>query len=215
MANPSSITALVLAAGLSTRMGGHPKPLLPLGNRTVLEHILTALSACPVGQVIVVTGHCHQAVEELVARGPARSVFNPEYSSGEMLTSIQVGLRSAPAESDAAMIVLGDQPALDVSVVERVIAAYRAGKGSVVIPSYQMRRGHPILIGRNHWDEILKLGEGQTLRDFMKSVGAQIHHVEVDTPAILRDMDTPADYRRELAEYAHSIPVVAAVPSIQ
>ncbi len=213
MANSSSVTAIVLAAGLSTRMGGHAKPLLPLGDRTVIEHILTVLSACPVGQVVLVTGHQHHAVEEMVGGWSVRPVFNPQYSSGEMLSSIQVGLRSAPAESDAALIVLGDQPALAAPVVERVITAYREGKGSVIIPSYQRRRGHPILIGRKHWEEILKLAEGQTLRDFIKSVNAEIHHVEVDTPAILRDMDTPDDYRRELAEYAR-IPIPPVLHSV-
>ncbi len=202
MASQPLVTAIVLAAGLSTRMGGQPKPLLPFGESTIVEHILTVLMACPVHRIVLVTGHQHEDVERLLAPWDVCTVFNPQYVSGEMFSSIQVGLRAVPLDSDAALIVLGDQPALKALVVERVIGAYRDGRGSIVIPSFQMRRGHPILIGRDHWHSISSLEQGQTLRDYMRTVGSEIYHVEVNTPAILRDMDTPEDYRRELAHYA-------------
>lgn len=196
----SSVTAIVLAAGLSTRMGGRLKPLLPLGDITVIEHILSTLAACPIDEIIVVTGHQRRAIEQHLAGRPARTVFNPDYAAGEMLSSIQLGLRSASENSDAALIVLGDQPALESSVVDAVIAAYCNGRGNVIIPSFQMRRGHPILIARTHWKRIVEL-EGKTLRDFMRDVNAQICHVPVDSPGILRDMDTPDEYAREVADY--------------
>ncbi len=202
MASQSLVTAIVLAAGLSTRMGGQPKPLLPFGDGTVVEHILTVLRACPVHEIVLITGHRHGAFERLLADSEVRAIFNAQYASGEMLSSIQVGLGSVSVDSDAALIVLGDQPAVAVPVVERVIAAYRDGRGSIVIPSFQMRRGHPILIGRENWHRISRLDEGQTLRDYMRMVASEIYHVEVNSPAILRDMDTPEDYRRELAQYA-------------
>ena len=194
------ITAIVLAAGLSTRMG-QSKPLLPFGKRAVIEHILSALRECPVDVILVVTGHEREAVERRLAGWPIQTVFNPQFATGEMLASIQVGLRSAPDEAGAALIVLGDQPALERSVVEQVIAAYRRGPGSIVIPSHQMRRGHPLLIDRRHWAEILALREGQTLRDFFRGAAGAILHVEVATASVLRDMDTPVDYRRELVAY--------------
>ena len=192
------IAAVVLAAGLSTRMG-QAKPLLPWGKRTVVEHILSVLMECPVDEILVITGHEREAVERRLAPGPVRAVFNPHYATGEMLSSIQVGLRSTTA--DVALIVLGDQPALERSAVEMIVAAYQAGRGDIVIPSYQRRRGHPLLIGRRHWADILALSDGQTLREFFRSVGREIHHVEAATPVVLRDMDTPADYERELTEY--------------
>jgi len=192
------IAAVVLAAGLSTRMG-QAKPLLPWGKRTVVEHILSVLMECPVDEILVITGHEREAVERRLAPGPVRAVFNPHYARGEMLSSIQVGLRSTAA--DVALIVLGDQPALERSAVEMIVAAYQAGRGDIVIPSYQMRRGHPLLIDRKHWNEILALHEGQTLRDFFRGLGDMICHVEVTTPSVLQDMDTPADYQRELADH--------------
>ncbi len=204
------ITAIVLAAGLSTRMGGHPKPLLPFCHQTVLERILTSLAACPIDETVVVTGHCRQAVEQQLEGWQVRTAFNPSYSSGEMLGSVQVGLRAACAESNAALIVLGDQPALEVCVVRAVIAAFRDGLGGVIIPSFQMRRGHPLLIGSQHWSGILELQETQTLRDYLCRIGTEIYHVPVDTASILRDMDTPAEYRRELSEYLNRHPAEQA-----
>jgi molybdenum cofactor cytidylyltransferase len=195
------VTAIVLAAGLSTRMGGRLKPLLPLGELTVIERIISTLAACPLEEIVVVVGHQRQAIEQHLAGWDVRTVFNTDYATGEMLSSVQVGLRSVSAGSNAALIVLGDQPALESSVVAAVIAAYRDGLGSVIVPSFQMRRGHPLLIGRVWWQTILGL-EGKTLRDFMRGLGAEICHVPVNTPSIFQDMDTPAEYLRELAEYS-------------
>jgi molybdenum cofactor cytidylyltransferase len=200
--NPA-VTAIVLAAGLSTRMGGYPKPLLPFGDRTIIEHILTVLAQCPIGETIVVTGHRHPELEQHLARWPVRTVFNAQYASGEMLSSIQTGLRSASYESQAALIALGDQPTLSQALVEAIIQRFRQEGGGVVIPSFQRRRGHPILIGRPHWSAIMELKEGQTLRDYLRELGGEIHHVETGAPSILRDMDTPEQYRQGLAEYLH------------
>ncbi len=207
------ITAIVLAAGLSSRMGGRPKPLLPFGNQRIIERILTVLAGCPIEETVVVTGHCRYAVERQLEAWRVRPVFNPSYASGEMLSSIQVGLRAACGESNAALFVLGDQPALEVSVVRAVIAAFRAGRGTVVIPSFQMRRGHPLLIGLQHWNGILELQQGQTLRDYLRHIETQICHVEVDTASILRDMDTPEEYRQELSEYLNRHPTESAYSS--
>jgi len=194
------ITAVLLAAGLSSRMG-QSKPLLPFGEQTIIDQILSTLMKCSIDEVLVVTGYMREAVEEQLSGWAVRSVFNPEFDTGEMLSSVQVGLRSASIDAEAAMILLGDQPSLEETVVEMVLTDYRDGKGDIVIPSYQMRRGHPIIIGRAYWKDILDLGEGETLRDFFKGATEVIHHVEVSTPTVLRDMDTPADYRRELADH--------------
>lgn len=197
----STVAAIVLAAGLSTRMG-KPKALLPFDGRTIIEHILAVLENCPVDEILVVTGHERDAVEGLLNKLQVRAVFNPHYAAGEMLSSIQVGLQSISARADAAFIVLGDQPLLERSVVEQVVAVYHEGRGKIVIPSYQKRRGHPVLIDRAHWGGILSLGGQQSLRDYLRGLDSTaIYHLDVDTPTVLSDMDTPADYERVLANY--------------
>jgi len=194
------ITAIVLAAGLSTRMG-RTKPLLPWGKYTVIEHLVSVLNDCPVQEIVVITGHEHAAVERCLAGSPARVEFNPDYATGEMLSSLQVGLKAASVEADAALIVLGDQPALEQSVVEELVGVYRKDQRPIVIPSYNMRRGHPLLISRTYWDTLVALGAGQTLRDFLRGAGDAIYHVNLITPGVLQDMDTPDDYRLALEEY--------------
>lgn len=205
--NRTPITAIILAAGLSSRMG-RPKPLLPFGERLVIERILTALAQCDVAETLVVVGHAHSLVEQRLQGWPnTRPIFNPDYASGEMLSSLQTGLRAVSPASSAALVALVDQPCLEPGVVASLVEAYQARLGRVIVPSYQMRRGHPMLIDRAHWPAILGLVAGQSLRDFMRAAAASIHHVTVDTPSILRDMDTPTDYERELADYLAGQPL--------
>lgn len=197
------LTAIVLAAGLSTRMGTL-KQLLPFGERTVVSHIVSVLEDCPVDEILVITGHERAAVEQSLTSSRTKTIFNPNYAAGEMLSSIQAGLASASDRADAALVFLGDQPALERSVVTQIVTAYHNGQGSIVIPSYQMRRGHPLLIAREHWAAILDLQPPQSLRDFLRHINASaIHHVDVSTPSILGDMDTPSDYQRELQNHLY------------
>jgi molybdenum cofactor cytidylyltransferase len=195
------VTGIILAAGLSSRMGGYPKPLLPFGDGKIIDRIVTVLAKCHLAELIVVTGHRHAEIEDHLAGWPIRTVFNPQHASGEMLSSIQTGLRSASGESEAALIALGDQPILSRDLIEAIMSRYTQEGGGIVIPSFQRRRGHPILIGRPHWGAILELKEGQTLRDYLRGVGDAIHHVETDASSILRDLDTPEEYRAELEQY--------------
>jgi len=193
------VSAVVLAAGLSRRMGTN-KLLLPFGERTVLAQIISVLQSCPLGEIVVVTGHEHEKVEDMLGRYPGRKgsgfrfVYNPDYATGEMLSSIQAGLvamREA-LHCDAALIVLGDQPHIERRIVDQVIAAHKPG--TVVIPSFNRRGGHPILIDRACWPEVLALPLNANLREVLRAHADWLHYVEVDTETILRDVDTPEDY---------------------
>jgi molybdenum cofactor cytidylyltransferase len=192
------ISAIVLAAGLSTRMG-QLKQLLPYEEHTVIEQVVSALLASPVDEVLVVTGHKREAVEAALVRWPVKAVFNPDYAQGEMLSSVQAGLRATSAACQAALLAVGDMPAIQPSVIARLICAYRAaGDDFVYIPSYQMRAGHPVLVPRPHWGAILSLPRGENLRSVLRAKDTHVQWVVVDTPSVLRDIDTPSDYQREL-----------------
>ena len=193
------ISAVILAAGRSTRMG-RLKQLLPYREHTVIEQVILVLLASPVDEALVVTGHERMAVEAALAQWPVRTVFNPHYADGEMLSSIQVGLRAAAAESQAALLAVGDMPAIEEDVAAQLIQAYRtAGDDCVYIPSYQMRAGHPVLVPRPYWQAILSLPTGDSLRSVLRAESTRVHWVAVHNASVLRDMDTPADYERELA----------------
>jgi molybdenum cofactor cytidylyltransferase len=123
-------------------------------------------------------------------------VFNPAYVEGEMLSSFQAGLESLGGAARGVLVALGDQPQIEAEVVRAVVEAYRSAWSPLVIPSVRMRRGHPWLIDRSLWPEVLALHSPQTLRDFQQAQAGQIRYVSVETESILLDLDTPEDYRR-------------------
>jgi len=186
------IAALILAAGQSQRMG-EPKMLLPWGKTTVLEKVISTFKAAEVDEILVVTGGERRRVEALVGDS-ARTVFNPDYAEGEMLSSVQAGLARLKPGIVAVLIGLGDQPQVQERSVRLVVDEYRKSGASIVVPSFQMRRGHPWLVTPQHWDEILGMRSPASLRDFLNQHADKIHYVEVKDDSILQDLDTPGDY---------------------
>ncbi|MCL4246922.1 MAG: putative selenium-dependent hydroxylase accessory protein YqeC [Anaerolineae bacterium] len=188
--------AIVLAAGMSQRMG-QPKVLLPWGGQTVLQRILSQLIGS-VDDIIVITGAQREAVEAIAEHVGAAGVNNPDYAAGEMLSSLQVGLRALiERDAQAALVVLGDQPMMRAANVRKIVRAYAQGKGGIIAPSHAMRRGHPILVDRRYWQEILDLPPASAPRDVINRHAADSAYVETDD-SVLRDIDTPAAYQEEL-----------------
>jgi molybdenum cofactor cytidylyltransferase len=192
------VGAIVLAAGLSSRMAvtGQHKVLLPWANgKTIIEHIIDQLYLARIEHITVVTGNRGAEVGVLAEKRGAQVVFNPSYKTGEMLSSLKTGLRSLPANIAAALVVLGDQPRIQPKIVGQVLMAYAEGTGDLIAPSYQMRRGHPILIDRRYWGELLALPDDGAPRDVINA--HPVTYINVDTDSVLRDVDTPEDYARE------------------
>jgi molybdenum cofactor cytidylyltransferase len=212
--------AIVLAAGLSRRMGRF-KLTLPWGGRTVIGQVIATLEAAGIGEIVVVTGHQADEVAAALAGTSAQVVHNQDYAAGEMLSSVQVGVRAAEVrrglkpppsrsthraagesrmksaeDAPAVLLCLGDQPQMQADTVRAVLAAGEADRWSqIVIPSHRMRAGHPILLPRWLWPEILDCTG--TLRDVMAAHRDRTRYLVVDTPTILADLDTPEDYAAE------------------
>ncbi len=193
------IVALVLAAGESRRMG-EPKQLLPWGDHTIIEQIVSALARSPVDEIMVVLGHrtdeVKSKIELVTVAKPIATVFNPNYREG-MLSSIQAGMAALADDVRAAFIVLCDQPQLETTTLERLRAAFeQSGKG-IVVPSHQMRRGHPLLIDvRKYREEILEIEGAPGLQKILRDHPDDILHVEFDDPSVLADVDTREEYER-------------------
>jgi molybdenum cofactor cytidylyltransferase len=186
------ISAIVLAAGESKRMG-QPKMLLPWDRSTVLQTIITTFQAAGIKDILVITGGAHNQVDALI--GPTvQTVFNENYARGEMLSSIQTGLRFKLREAQAALIGLGDQPQVQARTIQHILQEYKQTNASLIVPSYKMRRGHPWLVARELWEEILKMRPPESAREFLNRHGKDIHYVQLDTPTVLQDLDTPEDY---------------------
>jgi len=188
------IVAIVLAAGESKRMG-QPKMLMPWGKSTVIQTVISTLQASGVIDILVVTGGAHQQIESLIGQS-VQIVFNEKYAEGEMLSSLQAGLRAKKYEASAALICLGDQPQVQGRSVQRILQEYKETSASIIVPSYQMRRGHPWLVVREHWEAILQMHAPDSPREFLERHRREIHYVDIDTPSILQDLDTPEDYSK-------------------
>ena len=186
------ITALILAAGQSKRMG-EPKMLLPWSETTVLEKVIATFKAAEVDEILVVTGGEREPVEALVGES-AWTIFNPKYAEGEMLSSVQAGLAGLNPSVQAVLIGLGDQPQVQERSVQLVVDEYRNSGASIVVPSFHMRRGHPWLVTNKHWEEILGMRSPASLRDFLYLHADEIQYVEINNDSILQDLDTPEDY---------------------
>lgn len=186
------ITAIILAAGESKRMG-QPKMLMPWGKSTVLQTVISTIQSAGITDILVVTGGGRQQVEMLIGK-TVQTIFNENYEKGEMLSSIQVGLTAKMREASAALICLGDQPQVKERTVRSVCDAFLKSKSQIVVPSYEMQRGHPWLVARPLWEELLEMKSPRTPRDFLKKHARKINYVNVDSPSIIEDLDTPEDY---------------------
>ena len=186
------ITAIILAAGQSKRMG-QPKMLLPWGETTVLEKVIATFKAAKIEEILVVTGGAKEQVEGLI-RNVAQTTFNPKYADGEMLSSVQAGLAELGSGVEAALIGLGDQPQVQERSVRLVLEEYRKSRSALIVPSFQMRRGHPWLVAKPYWDEILAMRTPASMRNFLNEHGNDIHYIELNNDSILQDLDTPEDY---------------------
>lgn len=189
------ISVIILAAGNSKRMG-RPKMLLPWGNTTVIEQVVSVFTSAEVDDIILVTGGHKAEIENRIASYPVRIVYNDEYASGEMLSSLQCGLRIVKSEAEAMLVALGDQPQVQERSVRVVCEGFRKTKSNIVVPSYQMRRGHPWLVARPLWDDLLKMKSPQSPREFLNVHQDEIHYVDTNDPNILTDLDTPEDYQK-------------------
>ena len=191
------VAGIILAAGMSTRMG-QLKQLLPLGDRAAIEWIAEVVGS-RLDEVVVVLGHRAEAIVPVLAPYPVRWVVNTDYQTG-MLSSIQCGVRVVDTKADY-LICLGDQPRLSGAVVEQVLhARTQVGEG-IIIPTANGKRGHPVLIRNAYRAEILGLPLDVGLNAVTRGHPEDTCELPVAEDAILTDMDTPADYQRELEQW--------------
>ncbi len=185
-----SCAAILLAAGQSTRMGAF-KPLLPFGNKTVIECCIDYLREGGVETIVVVLGHRAEELRRKIT-GVTFAV-NPDPSS-EMGASIAAGVEQLPATAEAALIALSDHPAVPATVVSDLINTWKEG-ARLIVPTWQNRGGHPVLVDLSFRRELLNLSSSGGLRALFEAHPAEVKRIAVDSPFIARDMDTWDDYR--------------------
>ena len=169
------------------------KPLLPFGNQTVIERCIDYLRKGGVETIIVVLGHRAQDLQNRLAHLPLTFALNPDPDS-PMSASITAALPRLPDGTDAILIALADHPAVPPTVVSTLISEWQSG-ARLVIPTWQNRGGHPVLIDLRYRAELQNLDPAGGLRTLFQAHPDEVKRVPVDSPFVARDMDTWDDYR--------------------
>ncbi len=192
----SDISAIVLAAGESLRMK-KIKMLLPFNGKTIIEKVLENIALSEVCRTIVVLGsYCDQILKVIEPYG-IRHCFNVDYREG-MFSSVKCGFNSVTEGSEAVMVFLGDQPMIGPDIIDIIIKSFLHTKKGILIPVFKSKRGHPVLICRKYADIIKKTDNRNNLRDFIEKFENDVLEVAVNSPVILRDIDTEEDYLNEI-----------------
>jgi molybdenum cofactor cytidylyltransferase len=194
------IAAVVLAAGESRRMG-RSKPLLQLGDRrTFIEAIVTALKRTSVGKIVVVVGANAEEITRAVSYLGVTTVANPDFKLGQ-LSSLWAAIRALEGEPIEGLLVhLADHPFLSPTVVDKMIAALRESGKLVVIPRYRGKRGHPVLLARDLFQEILAAPLDEGAKAVVRAHAQDTLEIDVEEEGVTIDIDTPEDYRRHVTD---------------
>ena len=188
------ISAILLAAGESKRMG-ELKQLMPFGqNTTIVEQAIDNLLSAAVNEVIVVVGYRAEEVIKNIVGKPVKIAINPNYRQG-MSTSIIAGLNLVDSRAQTVMLTLGDQPLINSQTINRLIEEFHNHDRGIAIPTYQGRRGHPIIFAIKYKEKLLELKGDIGGRQIVKDHPDDILEVAVNAGGIITDIDTISDYQ--------------------
>ena len=189
------VSAVVMAAGRSTRMGAINKLLVSLDGRVMVRAVVDALSGSSVGAVVVVTGHESDRVREALAGSDVRLVHNPEFGQG-LSGSLRVGLAALPESAEGAVICLGDMPLVTSQHVDRLVAAFDPAEGrAICVPVFEGKRGNPVLFARRFFDEMMAVRGDVGARHLIGEYEEYVCEVAMDDRAVLVDVDSPQALR--------------------
>jgi len=186
-----NVAAVILAAGRSTRMGGPNKLLAELEGKKLVRIATEHALASKAGEVIVVTGHQAELVEQALAGLKVKFVRNPDFAGG-LASSVKSGISAVSAKADGAVICLGDMPLIDARLIDRLIESFAPDRGNlIVLPVADGRRGNPVLWSRRFFSELMTLDGDIGARHLITKHGEAVAEVPVDGESAFLDIDTP------------------------
>ncbi|MFD6425983.1 NTP transferase domain-containing protein [Streptomyces sp. NPDC060198] len=192
----SLVTGVLLAAGGGRRLGGRPKALLTYRGRPLVEHAIRSLRDGGCDRIVVVLGAAAEKVRSRASLAGCAVTVNAEWQRG-MSGSLRAGLTAlAGTGADAALVLLVDQPGIGAEAVSRVRAAHTSRAG-LAAASYDGTRGHPVLLGADHWTGVSAGATGdQGARAYLREHRDALTLVECGDVAQPYDIDTPEDLAR-------------------
>lgn len=193
------ISVIVLAAGLSRRMGVKNKLLMPLQGRPILLHTIESIILSQPSEIIVVLGHESERIQALLTDMPLSFVFNPDYPTG-MTSSIQQGILASKAQSTGYMICLSDLPFMNSEEYQFLMNTFAHHLPShphlIVKPFYQQLPGNPIIFSAYYRSHILTHEEPDGCRVLVRKHQQHLLKVHMETPHCIQDIDTESDYQQ-------------------
>ena len=190
---PARIGALLLAAGRSSRMGGPNKLLVDVDGEPMVRRALRTLQAVPLAPIVVVLGPAAGAVRQALADLAAwQACSAPE--SADHQVSVDAGLRALPADLDAILVMLSDQPLLDAADLRWLVDQWRAlPRGCALMPVFEGRRGNPVIVDAAMRAPILQAGPDVGARGYLASHPTLVRRVEAPNDHFVVDIDTVDD----------------------
>jgi len=187
------VGAVVLAAGLSQRMGGANKLLAELAGAPLVARAVDALLASRARPVVVVTGHEAERVRAALAGRALAFAHNADYAAG-LAGSLGAGIAALGGGVDGALVCLADMPWVQAQHADALIEAFEADPARpICVPVHEGRRGHPVLWPARRFAEIAALRGDLGARALLGTHAAEVRSVPVGDPGVLRDVDTPAE----------------------
>lgn len=186
-----SIVAIILAAGRSTRMGGPNKLLAELDGKKLVRIATEQALASKASDVVVVTGHQAELVEQALVGLKVRFVRNPDFAGG-LASSVKAGIAAVPPNADGAVVCLGDMPLIDAHLIDRLIESFAPDRGNlIVVPVADGRRGNPVLWSRRFFNELMTLDGDIGARHLIARHAEAVAEVAVEGNGAFLDIDTP------------------------
>ena len=182
---------------------GRPKALLPFEGKTFIETIVAALQRTKVGEIVVVLGHNAEEMKRFIAHLPVTILINRDYRKGQ-LSSLRVAIRrlmqSPVGTIDGILVHLVDHPYLNPALVDRMIERFYSSHKLIVLPRYQSRRGHPVILSTSLFDELLQAPLDQGAKAVVNAHANDTLELLTDDVGITIDIDTPEEYREHVKE---------------
>src|SRR5207237_1005791 len=186
-----NVTAIVLAAGRSTRMGGPNKLLAEIDGKKLVRIVTEQALASKASEVIVVTGHQADLVEQALAGLKVKFVRNPDFAGG-LASSVKSGISAVPEEADGAVVCLGDMPLVSAQLIDRLIETFEPDRGHLIaVPVSEGRRGNPVLWSRRFFRELMTLDGDTGARHLIAKHAEAVAEVPVEGDSAFLDIDTP------------------------
>lgn len=190
------VSAILLAAGSSDRFG-RPKQLLDVRGKKMIQIAVESLLRSRVSEIVVVLGYAREQIRKYLEGYPVKVVENLQYRKGQS-SSIKRGLESISQEAEAALFMLSDTPLVGHEIIDLVIGKYEETGSPIVAPFYGERRGHPVLFDRGLFEKLRALEGDVSGSGIIRRHSKQVMRVQVDSDAVVFDVDNEEDYQRLL-----------------